>query len=105
MVIWKDHVGCPELLNHLSRMQKPPLLHSFGHIHEARDVEVHTWEVHDAYVVSEGTDGDQTSSREEQQRRQTIMVNAANCSLGSRRAAGGPGLQPVIVDIPNSAQR
>jgi Icc-related predicted phosphoesterase len=30
----KEHVGCPELLAHLSEMKRPPLLHVFGHIHE-----------------------------------------------------------------------
>ncbi|KIM54362.1 hypothetical protein SCLCIDRAFT_1222060 [Scleroderma citrinum Foug A] len=108
----EQHVGCPELLTHLSQMQRPPLLHCFGHIHESHGAIVHSWTTRDpAIEVSEAVDNTQSSSVKEQSR-QTIMVNAANQPIGPRGfvrgirvPCGGPGFQPVIIDILDSAER
>ncbi|KIJ14274.1 hypothetical protein PAXINDRAFT_176827 [Paxillus involutus ATCC 200175] len=105
------HVGCPALLSHLSKMQKPPLLHCFGHIHEARGALVHVW--NSPSSTSEETAGEPlieeigggeagTPARDV---RETIMVNAANMPLKRSERCGGPGHQPVIVDVLDSAQR
>lgn len=85
--MFEDHAGCPSLLAHLRQMTNPPLLHVFGHIHEARGALVHSW--------SQGG-------------KDTVMVNAANqptgkngCWMpdGHRTPFGGPGFQPIIVDV------
>ncbi|KAH7927053.1 Metallo-dependent phosphatase [Leucogyrophana mollusca] len=102
------HVGCPALLSHISRMQKPPLLHVFGHIHEAHGALAHPWVV-DPALPSESLEhlGLNESPRE------TVMVNAANLPLGPkartlwgrRIPCGGIGFQPVIVDLLDAVHR
>jgi len=86
-----DNAGCEDLLKKLDEVR--PLLHVFGHIHEARGVEVQDWS--------------QRSETVESQR--TVHVNAANSPLGPKArqlrgrglsvVTGGPGWQPIIVDI------
>ncbi|OAX35219.1 Metallo-dependent phosphatase [Rhizopogon vinicolor AM-OR11-026] len=103
----KVHAGCPALLAHLSEMKRPPLLHVFGHIHEAHGAVRHRWlqaKVESSSSNAEGTIPPTFVPRE------TIMVNAANQPLGhqafvggQRIPCGGPGFQPVIVDLLNSA--
>ncbi|KAH7884678.1 Metallo-dependent phosphatase-like protein [Phlebopus sp. FC_14] len=100
----KHHVGCPALYAHLSKMSNPPLLHCFGHIHEDHGAVVHSWDCQD--------NSNTPSDEEEQSVRETIMVNAANQPLavqsimgGRRIPCGGPGFQPVIVDLLDSALR
>lgn len=88
------------------------MLHCFGHIHESHGAIVHSWATRDpAIEVSEAVDNTQSSSVKEQSR-QTIMVNAANQPIGPRGfvrgirvPCGGPGFQPVIIDILDSAER
>ncbi|KAG6333684.1 hypothetical protein ID866_5402 [Astraeus odoratus] len=125
----KQHVGCPELLAHLSNMQRPPLLHCFGHIHESHGAMVHTWDAHPSTETSVDMGASETGETGEcaeasvgtdavqaglgsRQPRETIMVNAANKPMGAKAVVygvrvpcGGPGFQPVIVDILDSVQR
>ncbi|KAI6039788.1 Metallo-dependent phosphatase-like protein [Pisolithus marmoratus] len=106
-----QHVGCPELLAHLSKMQKPPLIHCFGHIHEAHGATVRVWDVDEATKTnSHATEA--PSNHRNKQSSETIMVNAANQPIGPkafvrgiRVPCGGPGFQPVIIDMLDSAQR
>lgn len=107
-----QHVGCPELLAHLSKMQKPPLIHCFGHIHEAHGAIVHVWDVNDPATEPNQSATEDRSNFEAKQPSETIMVNAANqpigykaFSNGVRIPCGGPGFQPVIIDLLDSAQR
>ncbi|OJA18876.1 hypothetical protein AZE42_06291 [Rhizopogon vesiculosus] len=103
----KVHAGCPALLAHLSEMKRPPLLHVFGHIHEAHGAMRYRWlqaKVESSSSNAEGTIPPTFVPRE------TIMVNAANQPLGrqafvggQRIPCGGPGFQPVIVDLLDSA--
>ncbi|KAJ7636908.1 Metallo-dependent phosphatase-like protein [Roridomyces roridus] len=76
------HAGCPALAARLPALR--PRLHVFGHIHEARGTHVHQWQ---------GAEG---SRRQEE----TLFVNAANWpARHARQAAGGPGRQPIVVDL------
>ncbi|KAI5990078.1 Metallo-dependent phosphatase-like protein [Pisolithus albus] len=107
-----QHVGCPELLAHLSKMQKPPLIHCFGHIHEAHGAIVHVWDVNDQATEPNQSATEDRSNLRAKQPSETIMVNAANqpigykaFSNGVRIPCGGPGFQPVIIDVLDSAQR
>lgn len=98
------NAGCPALLTHLSEMRGPPLLHVFGHIHEARGAVRYSW------LQAEQDQGTPPLGI-----RETIMVNAANQPLGrqaikpgpggQRIPCGGPGFQPVIVDLLDMAMR
>ncbi|KAF7323648.1 Metallophos domain-containing protein [Mycena kentingensis (nom. inval.)] len=76
------HAGCPALAERVSELR--PRLHVFGHIHDARGAYAHDWE-------DTGT--------------QTIFVNAANTPKvvegGEELSVGGPGWQPVVVDLLN----
>ncbi|KAF9237617.1 Metallo-dependent phosphatase-like protein [Melanogaster broomeanus] len=109
--IGDKHVGCPALLSHLSRMQKPPLLHCFGHIHEARGALAHVWE--SSPIASDESGREQPiqevsgseAGLSARDIRETIMVNAANTPLKRSDICGGPGHQPMIVDILDSTQR
>jgi len=90
-------------------MQRPPLLHCFGHIHESHGAIVRPW---DTPATEVGEAADSQSSSVTGQPRQTIMVNAANQPIGPRGfvrgirvPCGGPGFQPVIIDILDSAER
>ncbi|KAF8521259.1 Metallo-dependent phosphatase-like protein [Hysterangium stoloniferum] len=85
------HVGCADLAGRLHAVR--PRLHVFGHIHEARGVEVRDWP----------HGGDTVGSQ------RTLHVNAATSPLGPKAGAlrkrglsvgaGGPGWQPIIVDV------
>ncbi|KAG0708216.1 Metallo-dependent phosphatase-like protein [Suillus ampliporus] len=105
----KIHAGCPELLAHLSKMQSPPLLHVFGHIHEARGAVRYPW----SQGADEGPSNVEDTTPPVSGVRETIMVNAANQPLGrqaigpggQRIPCGGPGFQPIIVDLLDSAMR
>ncbi|KAG1821884.1 Metallo-dependent phosphatase-like protein [Suillus subaureus] len=104
------NAGCPALLAHLSEMRGPPLLHVFGHIHEARGAMRYPWT-----QVEEDQDSSNAESTPPLGTRDTIMVNAANQPLGrqaikpgpggQRIPCGGPGFQPIIVDLLDSAMR
>ena len=119
-----SHAGCPSLLRHLGRMTNPPRLHVFGHIHEARGALVHQWDPDPTAALkpgpvttsepefeldsaSESEEPNLTSSGTDRDGwKETIMVNAANQPAGSRRTLdgmrvsfGGPGFQPIIVDL------
>ncbi|KAL4074806.1 Metallo-dependent phosphatase-like protein [Scleroderma yunnanense] len=107
-----EHVGCPELLAHLSKMQRPPLLNCFGHIHESHGAVIHIWDVPDSATDTSEAPNEQESASVKKQSRETIMVNAANQPIGpkglvrgTRVPCGGPGFQPVIVDILDSVER
>lgn len=104
------NAGCPTLLAHLSKMREPPLLHVFGHIHEARGAVRHSWlQADEDQCFSDSECSPALGTRE------TIMVNAANLPLGrqairpgpggQRIPCGGLGFQPVIVDLLDSATR
>lgn len=104
------NAGCPTLLAHLSKMRGPPLLHVFGHIHEARGAVRHSWlQAEEDQCFSDSEYSPALGTRE------TIMVNAANLPLGrqairpgpggQRIPCGGLGFQPVIVDLLDSATR
>jgi hypothetical protein len=120
----RDHAGCPSLLRHLGRMTNPPRLHVFGHIHEARGALVHQWDPNPASISGRSgsesdSKSDSASESEEQEGsnaaspeinregwKETIMVNAANQPAGKhsrqngiRVPFGGPGFQPIIVDL------
>ncbi|KAG1747079.1 Metallo-dependent phosphatase-like protein, partial [Suillus paluster] len=104
------HAGCPAMLEHLSKMQSPPLLHVFGHIHEARGATRHPWLQGNEH---EGLSNPKETTPPASGARETIMVNAANQPLGrqaigpggQRIPCGGPGFQPIIVDLLDSAMR
>ncbi|KAG2058471.1 Metallo-dependent phosphatase [Suillus hirtellus] len=104
------NAGCPTLLAHLSKMRGPPLLHVFGHIHEARGAVRHSWlQADEDQCFSDSECSPALGTRE------TIMVNAANLPLGrqairpgpggQRIPCGGLGFQPVIVDLLDSVTR
>ncbi|KAH7912833.1 Metallo-dependent phosphatase-like protein [Hygrophoropsis aurantiaca] len=114
-----EDVGCPSLLLHLAAMKKPPLLHVFGHIHEAHGAVVQSYidvvstirmEANPS-IASNDTNNSQPDQSSEA--RETIMINAANMPLGPkarrkdgiRVQSGGPGFQPIIVDLLDSIQR
>ncbi|KIJ66659.1 hypothetical protein HYDPIDRAFT_127870 [Hydnomerulius pinastri MD-312] len=110
LTLTNGHVGCPTLLAHLSKMQKPPLLHVFGHIHEARGALAHPWDNQSTTTTVEGSPVNAEGGPREGvgEARETIMVNAANMPMGRNLKyllCGGPGFQPVIVDILDSAER
>ncbi|KAJ7322972.1 Metallo-dependent phosphatase-like protein [Mycena albidolilacea] len=108
--------GCRALTARLTVLR--PRLHVFGHIHEARGAYVHLWAagakprahnasqldgVQNALAQTDGMDIDEeTVSGGEQ----TVFVNAANSPSGPNATrngkpvnAGGPGVQPVVVDL------
>ncbi|KAJ7018556.1 Metallo-dependent phosphatase-like protein [Mycena alexandri] len=102
--------GCHALTARLPTLQ--PRLHVFGHIHEARGAYVHLWSrthrlslgaQNSVQMGLEAMDvGDEVVSEGEQ----TIFVNAANTPAGQNEFrngepvdAGGPGVQPVVVDL------
>ncbi|KIM84996.1 hypothetical protein PILCRDRAFT_66965 [Piloderma croceum F 1598] len=98
-----DHsrAGCPALLRHLGRMANPPRLHVFGHIHEARGALVHQWDPNPNLDPQAAV-----STVDREGWKETIMVNAANQPAGAHRMSnqmrvpfGGPGFQPIIVDL------
>ncbi|KAF8876847.1 Metallo-dependent phosphatase [Infundibulicybe gibba] len=119
-------VGCPNLRAHLSRLR--PRLHLVGHIHEARGAYIHEWNTlstseeppvvqndtefteHDASESSSGStsipSGVGTEDSKPGQPETTVFVNAANWpsaktarAVNVRGLFGGPGVQPVIVDM------
>ncbi|KAF8588641.1 Metallo-dependent phosphatase [Ramaria rubella] len=89
-----SHAGCEELMQRLHIVR--PTLHVFGHIHEGRGAVIHEW-----------PESKSASSTPKEQR--TVLVNAANTPAGQLATAiaqqgatpsvGGPGFQPVIVDL------
>lgn len=89
-------------------MQRPPLLHCFGHIHESHGAIVHSWDTRDPPVEGSEAINDNQSGSAKGRSRETIMVNAANQPIGPKSGhipCGGPGFQPVIIDILDSAER
>ena len=109
-----DEVGCEDLRNRLSELR--PRLHLSGHIHEAHGAYIHTWDPmsnfeppevqNDDPLVARSRDvaSDEHESTSDVER--TVFVNAANWPMGSRArrngvqsAFGGPGFQPVVVDL------
>ncbi|TFK22401.1 Metallo-dependent phosphatase [Coprinopsis marcescibilis] len=43
----KEHVGCPSLASHLASGRLRPRIHIFGHIHESRGANIHSWDAKD----------------------------------------------------------
>jgi len=88
------NVGCEALAARLPELR--PLLHVFGHIHEAHGVQIGEW------LQPEQDDDDASAEN-----RPTVFVNAANWPSGkrardedgSRILFGGSNFQPVIVDL------
>ncbi|KAF7348578.1 Metallophos domain-containing protein [Mycena venus] len=109
------NAGCPALAARLAELR--PRLHVFGHIHEARGAYVHLWARPDADALgaqnaSQMDDAQngfvQDAEVEETvpEGEQTVFVNASNWPSGPNAtrngepvAMGGPGVQPVIVDL------
>ncbi|KAI0691369.1 Metallo-dependent phosphatase [Cytidiella melzeri] len=99
-------VGCESLTARLPFIR--PLLHVFGHIHEAHGAVTRNWDNHNK-VRRDDDDGSQRELLSENVGRTgTVHVNAANWPAGRRtRVPGGQGyvsfgtgpFQPVIVDI------
>lgn len=96
-------VGCEALRDRLPYLQ--PRLHVFGHIHEAHGVEFRTYtNMADGKLgLSDAIEDRQALS---QLGHHTVFANAANMPLGSRAhvngksvPVGGPGFQPVVVDL------
>jgi hypothetical protein len=88
----RTRVGCRVLMQRVSEIQ--PALHVFGHIHEAHGAEIREWEDDTDYLPEE------LENQEVQpQQKTTVFVNAANMPMGRARQVGGPGFQPVIVDL------
>jgi hypothetical protein len=119
-----NRAGCPSLLRRLGRMTSPPRLHVFGHIHEARGALVHQWNPDPNTIpglrgFSSRSDSSSSGSEQDEDQpdptssavdregwKETIMVNAANQPAGQNRRFngmrvpfGGPGFQPIIVDL------
>lgn len=97
----RSKAGCEMLARRLPQLQ--PRLHLFGHIHEAHGAYAHTWDsavptqpMAQSYDSVKQTPGNPAGPR-------TVFVNASNLpspSYGRKRVPfGGPGFQPVIVDL------
>jgi hypothetical protein len=90
--------GCPALSQRVNELR--PRLHAFGHIHEARGAYVHLWDNANKPGASQLVDDLPAGE-------QTVFVNAANSPSGPTAVrtdgtpvfVGGPGVQPVIVDL------
>lgn len=94
-------MGCERLAGRLPQLQ--PRLHLFGHIHEAHGAYIQTWDnvvtarpMAQSYDPVKQTPGNPAGPK-------TVFVNASNFSSPSygRKSVpfGGPGFQPVIVDL------
>ncbi|KAF8217710.1 Metallo-dependent phosphatase-like protein [Mycena galopus ATCC 62051] len=91
------NAGCPALATRLGTLR--PRLHVFGHIHEARGAYVHLW-------ATDGLGAQNTSQMNVPEGEQTVFVNASNWPAGPNATRqgepvgmGGPGVQPVVVDL------
>ncbi|KAJ6572105.1 Metallo-dependent phosphatase-like protein [Mycena capillaripes] len=101
--------GCPALAARLAALR--PRLHVFGHIHEARGAYVHLWSREDGLGAQNGSqtsleDPGDISEEVIPEGAQTVFVNASNSPAGPNEwrngeavAMGGPGVQPVVVDL------
>jgi len=96
-----EHVGCETLTAHLPLLR--PRLHLFGHIHEAHGALIQTYPLStnlpSGPTTLNATEVDSKADR-------TVFVNAANWPTGNRvyrvggkLPFGGPGCQPVVVDL------
>jgi len=98
-----EHVGCEALTAHLPLLR--PRLHLFGHIHEAHGAEIQTYPL--SNFPSGPTSGENMEA--ESKGDSTVFVNAANWPSGpnvrrvnGKLQFGGPGAQPVVVDLLDS---
>ncbi|KAJ7150948.1 Metallo-dependent phosphatase-like protein [Mycena crocata] len=97
--------GCPALAARLPTLR--PRLHVFGHIHEARGAYVHLWTNPDGVEAQSTTQIDEGRDYEiVRDGPQTVFINASNSPAGPNAvrdgeqvAAGGLGVQPVVVDL------
>ncbi|KAF8625848.1 hypothetical protein AX17_006744 [Amanita inopinata Kibby_2008] len=106
-----DKVGCEALAARVAQLR--PRLHVFGHIHEAHGAYIHTWDP-DSPVCPSVQNYQQPEQTEEIAKAggggNTVFVNASNTAMGRRAIRdggrlvpfGGPGFQPVIVDLKDS---
>lgn len=76
-----SHAGNPTLTQALARLEKPPRLHIFGHIHEGHGAAVWSW----------------PSQAKAEKAQSTLCINAALANDGSARQASKPC---VVVDFP-----
>ncbi|KAJ7054498.1 Metallo-dependent phosphatase-like protein [Mycena amicta] len=96
------YAGCPALTSRITNLR--PRLHVFGHIHEARGACVHEWRENAPFAQNSWTTTEAATDEEiSGDGPQTIFVNAANTPKvlagGPLATVGGPGFQPVIVDL------
>jgi hypothetical protein len=95
-----ERVGCETLTAHLPLLR--PRLHLFGHIHEAHGALIKTYPLStnspSGPTTLNATEPDSKADR-------TVFVNAANWPTGhiyrgpGKLQFGGPGCQPVVVDL------
>lgn len=109
--------GCEALRARLPELR--PRMHLFGHIHEAHGAHIHTWDpaFNNAPPTIQNSDSsmssdDRPESTEESSPgeaalEKTVFINAASWPMGrnafrrdgDRPPFGGPGFQPVVVDL------
>lgn len=110
--ICRSDSGCEALRARLPFLR--PRLHVFGHIHEAHGAHIHKWATDVGsgeelpVVQNVAFEPSRNSDMEIQEvRGTTVLVNAANYPMGplavrngvNLKLFGGPGFQPVIVDL------
>lgn len=89
LTVTGEHAGCEALRARLALLQ--PRLHLFGHIHEAHGAEIKSWDAKDPLDKDVAT-----------KEARTVFVNASSWPMGRgkrTRVFGGPGFQPVVVDL------
>ena len=99
----QDDVGCEALRARLADLC--PRLHLAGHIHEAHGAYIHAWDTAEPPSVQSG-ENVLNDNIQDPNLDHTVFVNAANWPSGKRLQRntgmvtfGGPGFQPVIVDL------
>lgn len=121
LTIGNDYAGCKSLAARLPTLR--PRLHLAGHIHEARGAYIHSWDPANNFAIPaiqteylpppEGddmkldiSDGVTPVDAPNDGLERTVFVNAASWPSGKRSRVnglktpfGGPGFQPVIVDL------
>ncbi|PFH46953.1 hypothetical protein AMATHDRAFT_68646 [Amanita thiersii Skay4041] len=104
-----DKAGCHTLAARLPQLQ--PRLHVFGHIHEGHGAYIHSWGTsqnsNSAPSIQATTNSNAVHVHNSySESPKTVFVNAANMPSGPNAIRndrmvtfGGPGYQPVVVDL------
>ena len=100
-----DDAGCEALRARLSDLR--PRLHLVGHIHEGHGAYIHAWDTAEPPSVQAGEDTILNDNIHDPNLDHTVFANAANWPsgrrveryTGGRVGFGGPGFQPVVVDL------